>query len=232
MPRHIVCLSVDLDVSDRDACEVGAARLLDLLKDRGLRSTWFVPGHAPGTDRALCERLVRDGHEIGVLAAASHPETAVMQAVEAIRDVAGAPPCGFRTTSGHEPGPGTPAWRGVPGFAYDSSRAGLSWWPTRLRPHGTGAPSAADLIDMPITLTLGGPSMPARAVLQDWSDEFLFMRESVNFGVLTCAMPLATIARGAWLRAFGSFLDTVTAGTAAVLTLDAAAREAGERIGI
>lgn len=232
MSRHIVCLSVDLDVSDRDACEVGAPRLLDLLKDRGLHSTWFVPGGAPAVDRGLCERLARDGHEIGLSGAAAHERYGVAEAVEAIRDVAGAAPRGFRMTSGHPPGAEAPAWRGVPDFVYESSRVGPSWWPTRLRPHGPGEPPATGLIDMPITLTLGEASpAPARAVMQDWTDEVLQMRDSVSWGVLTCAMPLATVGRGAWLRAFATFLDGALDAGAVVITLDEAAREAAERIG-
>src|SRR6187200_1555490 len=45
--------------------EVGAHRLLDLLADHQLPSTWFVPGHTIDTFPDVCERLAGAGHEIG-----------------------------------------------------------------------------------------------------------------------------------------------------------------------
>ena len=63
MPAPIqVCLSFDFDAMSLWICDfqtdspnalsrgefggrVGAPRLLDLLRERGIRSTWFIPGH-------------------------------------------------------------------------------------------------------------------------------------------------------------------------------------------
>ena len=43
---------------------VGAERLLDLLRDRQLPSTWFTPGHTIDTWPELCQRIADDGHEL------------------------------------------------------------------------------------------------------------------------------------------------------------------------
>jgi peptidoglycan/xylan/chitin deacetylase (PgdA/CDA1 family) len=43
---------------------VGAPRILDSLRERGWRVTWFVPGHAIDTFPDLCARIRDEGHEI------------------------------------------------------------------------------------------------------------------------------------------------------------------------
>jgi len=43
---------------------VGARRLLDLLQERQLPSTWFTPGHTIETWPDLCRRIAADGHEL------------------------------------------------------------------------------------------------------------------------------------------------------------------------
>ena len=59
MPRHIVCLTFDFDtqsgfiargmttptpLSRGEFGTVAARRILDFLKVRGIRATWFIPG--------------------------------------------------------------------------------------------------------------------------------------------------------------------------------------------
>src|SRR5580765_7861266 len=43
---------------------VGARRILALLKDFGLRATWFVPGFTIESHPQACEAVVQGGHEI------------------------------------------------------------------------------------------------------------------------------------------------------------------------
>jgi peptidoglycan/xylan/chitin deacetylase (PgdA/CDA1 family) len=45
--------------------EVGANRLVDLLAEYRVSSTWFIPGHTIDTYPAVCERVVTAGHEVG-----------------------------------------------------------------------------------------------------------------------------------------------------------------------
>ncbi len=76
-----VCLSFDFDamsswiagfrtmspnaLSRGEFGRVGALRFLDLLKEYGIRSTWFVPGHTIEAFPAAAERIVAEGHEVG-----------------------------------------------------------------------------------------------------------------------------------------------------------------------
>ncbi|MDC7787499.1 hypothetical protein PQJ75_09230 [Rhodoplanes sp. TEM] len=228
MPRHLVCLSFDLPVPPDEDAAIAAARVLDLLADRGLRATWFVAGTAAARPSPVGERLVRDGHEIALLGPPSGGEAEAEQGVEAVRRLAGKAPRGFRADAAS---PVDVAWLERTGVLYDSSRPGLGWWPRRRRAGADAAASDSAVIAMPITLALGEAPAPARAVMQDWTDEVLQMRDSVSWGVLTCALPLATVGRGAVLRAFATFLDGALDAGAVVLTLEEAAREAAGRIG-
>ena len=76
-----VCLSFDFDamsswiyayrtkspnaLSRGEFGAVGARRLLTLLGERQLASTWFVPGHSAEAFPDVVELLVEGGHEIG-----------------------------------------------------------------------------------------------------------------------------------------------------------------------
>jgi peptidoglycan/xylan/chitin deacetylase (PgdA/CDA1 family) len=73
-----VCLSFDFDalslwiggfrarslsaISRGEFGRVGAARILDLLRDFKIPATWFVPGHSAETFPQIVERIVADGH--------------------------------------------------------------------------------------------------------------------------------------------------------------------------
>ncbi|HZW75689.1 MAG TPA: polysaccharide deacetylase family protein, partial [Caldimonas sp.] len=75
-----VCLTFDFDaislwiggfrarslsaVSRGEFGRVGAERLLAMMREWGIRSTWFIPGHSAETYPQIVERLVADGHEI------------------------------------------------------------------------------------------------------------------------------------------------------------------------
>lgn len=45
--------------------EVGMPRILELFKRKGVKSTFFTPGHTVDTFPAVCKRAVDEGHEIG-----------------------------------------------------------------------------------------------------------------------------------------------------------------------
>ena len=48
------------------AGEVGVPRLLDLFRDLGIRTTWFVPGHSVETFPEQSAAIVEAGHEVGL----------------------------------------------------------------------------------------------------------------------------------------------------------------------
>ena len=44
---------------------VGAQRMLRLMTDRGLPTTWFIPGHTIDTFPEICREIADRGHEVG-----------------------------------------------------------------------------------------------------------------------------------------------------------------------
>src|SRR6201992_4203761 len=80
MSRHIACLSFDFDawsgfaahglttptpVSRGEFGVIGAGRILELLREHGIRSSWYVPGVVLETYPQVCEAVVEGGHEVG-----------------------------------------------------------------------------------------------------------------------------------------------------------------------
>jgi peptidoglycan/xylan/chitin deacetylase (PgdA/CDA1 family) len=86
------------------AGEVGSPRLLTLLERRGLRSTWFVPGHSLETFPGEMKAVADAGHEIGAhgyahenpIELSEQQERAVMErSVELITAMTGRSPVGY-----------------------------------------------------------------------------------------------------------------------------------------
>ena len=86
------------------AGEVGVPRLLDLFKRRQMRTSWFVPGHSIETFPEQFQRIVDEGHEVGVhgyshenpIAMSREQETAVLdRCIELIEGVTGRRPTGY-----------------------------------------------------------------------------------------------------------------------------------------
>jgi hypothetical protein len=70
----------------------------------------------------------------------------------------------------------------------------------------------------------------ARAVMQNWHDEFLYMRRTVDWGILTYTMHPYVIGRGYRMLALEDLIEKLTAGGAVFMTMEEAAREAGQRM--
>jgi peptidoglycan-N-acetylglucosamine deacetylase len=86
------------------AGEVGVPRLLDLFQRRQMRTSWFVPGHSIETFPEQFQRIVDEGHEVGVhgyshenpIAMSREQETAVLdRCIELIESVSGRRPTGY-----------------------------------------------------------------------------------------------------------------------------------------
>ena len=71
---------------------------------------------------------------------------------------------------------------------------------------------------------------PARAVLQNWFDEFLYMKKTVDWGVLTYTMHPYVIGRGYRMLALEDMVDRLTKEGATFMTMEDAAREAEKRL--
>ncbi|MFT3820935.1 MAG: polysaccharide deacetylase [Rubrivivax sp.] len=108
---------------------VGVPKILEALKQRGLRATFFITGWALDALPAMCERILADGHEV-----AHHgywhkkPEPGQEQAMaeeldrdlEALRRVLGVRPLGYRAPYGENTPEGLAMLR-ERGFIYSSS---------------------------------------------------------------------------------------------------------------
>lgn len=275
MPRHIVCLTFDFDtqsgfiargmttptpLSRGEFGVVGARRILDLLKNSGLKATWFIPGFTIETWPRECEAVLAGGHEVAHHSWAHVPPAAqtreeeeadLVRANEAIARLTGAKARGYRS----------PAWDLSAhtidlllkhGFAYDSSLMGADYLPYRARrgdvaklgePYRFGEETA--LIEMPISWSLDdyphfefvrtqstvlASMQPPRAVMQSWLDEFRYMKKSVDWGVLTYTMHPYVIGRGQRMLALEDMVATLSREGAVFMTMEDAAREAGERL--
>jgi len=274
MPRHIVCLTYDFDtesgfiarglmtptsLSRGEFGLTAARRLVDLLEQRGLPSTWFIPGFTIESHPRECEMVVVAGHEVGHHSWAHVPPANQTRAEEAA-DMARANESIRRLTGRTARGYRSPSWDLSEntvdlliehGFEYDSSLMGADYIPYRARrrdhvklgePIVYGEPT--ELVEMPITWTLDDRphfeflrtkefTMPglksARSVMESWYDEFVYMQKTVDWGIVTYTMHPYVIGRGFRMLAFEGLLDRLSAAGAVFMTMEDAAREAVER---
>lgn len=269
MPRHIACITFDFDAMSGMIArgltsatpvsrgEFGAAavpRLLALLKNYGLRTTWFVPGFTietyPNQSRAVHEA----GHEIAHHGwthvppndmSAEEEEAGLVRANERILKLTGQSARGYRS----------PSWDLSPhsiglllkhGFLYDSSMMGDDFTPYRARlgdvvelqqPMQFGAPTR--LIEMPISWTLDDfphfeylrtktalmPGlMNANLVLENWINDYLYMKETADWGILTYTFHPFVIGRGHRMMVLEKLIKRLAEEGAEFMTMEEAAR--------
>jgi peptidoglycan/xylan/chitin deacetylase (PgdA/CDA1 family) len=239
---------------------VGARRILALLKAFGLRATWFVPGFTIESHPGTCEAVVQDGHEVAHHSWAHVPpaqqsreeeEADLVRANEAITRLTGRKARGYRSPS-WDLSESTIDLLLAHGFLYDSSLMGADYWPYRARrgdrvelgkPFGFGEETA--LIEMPISWSLDDyphfefvrtattvlPGLhSARTVMENWLDEFRYMRQSVDWGVLTYTMHPYVIGRGYRMLALEGLVKDLQRAGAVFMTMEDAAKEANERM--
>jgi peptidoglycan-N-acetylglucosamine deacetylase len=239
---------------------VGARRILALLKAFGLRATWFVPGFTIESHPRTCEAVVQDGHEVAHHSWAHVPpaqqsreeeEADLIRANEAITRLTGRKARGYRSPS-WDLSESTIDLLLAHGFLYDSSLMGADYWPYRARrgdrvelgkPFGFGEETA--LIEMPISWSLDDyphfefvrtattvlPGLhSARTVMENWLDEFRYMRQSVDWGVLTYTMHPYVIGHGYRMLALEGLVKDLQRAGAVFMTMEDAAKEANERM--
>jgi peptidoglycan-N-acetylglucosamine deacetylase len=238
---------------------VGARRILDLLRSHGIRSTWFTPGFTIESHPAACEAVVRDGHEIGHHSWAHVPPAAqtrdeeeadLVRANTAIARLTGRKAAGYRSPS-WDLSEHTIDLLLAHGFVYDSSLMGADYLPYRARrgdrvalgqPFAFGEETA--LIEMPISWTMddhphfeylrmANMVMPGlqspRVVMENWLDEFLYMKKSVDWGILTYTMHPYVIGRGYRMLAFEDLVAKLAGEGAVFATMQEAALEFQQR---
>jgi peptidoglycan-N-acetylglucosamine deacetylase len=235
-------------------------RILDFLESRGIRSTWFTPGFTIESFPRECEAVVKAGHEIAHHSWAHVPPAAqsreaeeadLMRANEAIRRLTGQRARGYRSPS-WDLGADTIDLLVAHGFVYDSSLMGADYWPYRARrgdvaelgePYRFGTETA--LIEMPVSWSLDDyppfeflrtPQavlqglQPARAVMANWLDEFLYMKKTVDWGILTYTMHPYVIGRGYRMLALDDLIKRLEKAGAEFMTLEEAALAAQTRL--
>jgi peptidoglycan-N-acetylglucosamine deacetylase len=234
----------------------GARRILALLKANAIKATWFTPGFTIESHPRACEAVVADGHEIAHHSWAHIPpaqqsradeEADLLRANAAIEKLTGRKARGYRSPS-WDLSESTIDLLIAHGFRYDSSLMGADYWPYRARRGDRaelGQPfhfgEETDLVEMPISWTLDdhphfeylrtptllAPGLqPARAVMENWFDEFLYMRKSVEWGVLTYTMHPYVIGRGYRMLAFEGLVEKLLRAGAVFMTMEDAAQEA------
>lgn len=236
----VVCLTFDFDaislwlggfrarslsaISRGEFGRVGATRLLAMLREWGVPSTWFVPGHSAETFPEIARQIAADGHEIGNHGYFhAHPkspedeEQILIRGNDALMRVTGKRPVGYRS-----PGAGL-GFNMVGlllkhGFSYDSSLMSDDFAAHYMRigdsapedgPYQFGKP--VDVVEIPFTWGLDdfpafeyvtsragiqqGLSSPA-AVYEIWSGDFDYLYDRIGEGIYTLTMHPQVIGRG------------------------------------
>lgn len=216
---------------------VGAKRILTLLRKFDIRATWFIPGHTIETYPSVCRQIAEDGHEIGhhgwlhvspATMSREQEEAALVRANEVIRSMTGAYATGYRSPS-WDLSPHSVELLLKHGFKYDSSMMADDYTPYHVRqgdaiapdlPAVFGQPSA--LLEMPVSWSLDDfphfeftrtPAfvlpglMNANAVLENWIEDFLYMKENLDWGVTTYTFHPQVIGRGHRMRMLERLLN-------------------------
>jgi peptidoglycan/xylan/chitin deacetylase (PgdA/CDA1 family) len=270
MPRHIACLTFDFDVwsgwtarglttptpvSRGEFGLVGAERILALLGQHAIRSTWCVPGVIIDTHEDACRRVVDAGHEVAHhgyshrLPASLPPEeeeAELVKAIACIERLTGRRPRGYRS----------PAWDLSPvtvelllkhGFDYESSMMGHDHTPyfarqgdqpTVDRPFVFGHETR--LVELPISWTLDDHPhfefirtqnfvmpglMNAGDVLGNWLDDFRYMTRTTDWGILTYTCHPYVIGRGHRMLMLERLIEGLQGMGAVFLSMEEAADE-------
>ena len=239
---------------------IGASRLLDFLKSRQILATWFTAGFTIDSYPAACEAVVAGGHEIGHHSWAHIPpanqtpdgeEADIVRAKEAIVRLTGRKPTGYRSPS-WDLSDSSIELLLKHGIEYDSSLMGADYIPYKARrgdhvklgdPYKFGEETA--LIEMPISWSLDdhphfeymrmpnaiAPGLQnARLVMQNWYDEFQYMKKTVDWGILTYTMHPYVIGRGYRMLNMEDLVDKLAREGAVFMTMEQAAAEARAKL--
>jgi peptidoglycan/xylan/chitin deacetylase (PgdA/CDA1 family) len=274
--RHLVCLTFDFDAISGFIARgtptpsaisrgefgprVAAPRLLKMLGERNLQTTWFVPGHTAETFPDAVAAVARAGHEIGHHGW-KHVPPATLTREEEANELARGIAAIERTTGQRPTGYRSPSWDLSPhsielmlehGFTYDSSMMGDDYTPYFARqgdvieleqPAVFGQPS--NLLEMPISWSTDDAphfefmrypnairpgNMNAGLVLENWVADFDYMQRELDWGVLTYTCHPFIIGRGHRILMLEKLVDTLLARGAVFVRMDAAAAEYRARV--
>lgn len=229
-------------------------RILALLAKYKISSTWFIPGHTLETYPDQCRAVFDAGHEIGHHGWTHVPpndltreqeEEGLVRANAQIKKLSGQFARGYRSPS-WDLSPHSVELLLKHGFMYDSSMMGSDHHPYRVRqgdvitleqPAVFGQPTR--LIEMPVSWTLDDyphfefirtkqtllPGlMNANLVLENWINDFLYMKATESWGILNYTFHPFVIGRGHRMLALEKLLKTLSDEGAQFMTIEQAAR--------
>ncbi len=234
---------------------VGAARLRVLLARYEIRSTWYIPGLTIDTFPDACRAIAHDGHEIAhhgyehvAPAGLSREEEATQleRGNEAIRGIAGQHARGYRS----------PAWDLSAhtvdlllerGFVYDSSMMGHDYLPYHARTGDVVEPGkpiqfgeTTSLVELPISWSVddyphfeymrGAGLRTTGGVLENWLDDYIYMTEIQDWGVLTYTCHPFVIGRGHRMKMLERLIVELKERGAVFVTAEEAVAEFSERV--
>ncbi|MBO0332161.1 polysaccharide deacetylase [Sneathiella sp. CAU 1612] len=274
MSPYIVCLSFDFDavsswivkgrttptlMSRGEFGAVGAPRILDLLREYNIKSSWFIPGVTLYSYPEICEKIAAGGHEIGHHGWSHIPPASLSREEEreqlilgneAIQKLTGQKARGYRS----------PSWdlsaHSVEllleeGFQYDSSMMGNDYAPYPVRRGDRvhqdarvdfGPPT--ELIEMPISWSTDDfphfeyvrnknsvlPGLRSTSdVLENWLGDFDYLQQKLDWGILTYTCHPFCIGRGHRMLMLEKLIVELMDRGARFLTMEEALTEYKQR---
>lgn len=238
--RYAVCLSFDFDtfsfrvgrmspysptqISQGEFGNVGAQRIIDLLANRGIKATWFVPGYTIESFTETVKEIVTRGHEVGhhnyrhetPRGLSKEQESDIMDRTNRIIEkVSGKKARGYRAPS-WDLSENTLDLVRKKGFLYDSSLMAHDYLPYFVR---EGDEAREDggfhfgkdtlLIELPISWSMedypvfefdeeapGGGLREGKSVENNWIADFDYMTKHLESGVFTLTTHPQVIGRG------------------------------------
>ena len=239
---------------------VSAPRLLALFKKHGIETSWYVPGHTIETFPDAVKRVAGAGHEIAHHGWTHRPpaslpkekeEEELVRGNEAIRRISGQYARGYRSPS-WDLSPYSVDLMLKYRFKYDSSMMGDDYTPYYARQGDVlELKSAArwgrhtDLVEMPIHWStddsphfeyvktehsLRQGLQNANNVYDNWINDFVYMRQSVEWGVLTYTCHPFIIGRGHRIMMLERLIETMKEQGAVFQRVDATVEEFRQRV--
>jgi peptidoglycan-N-acetylglucosamine deacetylase len=241
---------------------VGAPRLLALLRKYDIPSSWYVPGHTIETFPDAVKAVVDAGHEIAHHGWTHRPpasltraeeEAELVRGNEAIRKISGQYARGYRSPS-WDLSPHSVELMLMHGFQYDSSMMADDYTPYYARRGDVieleraaqfGERSA--LVEMPIhwstddsphfefvrtEQSLRQGLQNARSVEENWIQDFMYMRKTVEWGVLTYTCHPFIIGRGHRIMMLERLIERMKAEGAVFQRIDVTVDEFRQRASV
>jgi len=238
---------------------VGVPRILSLLGKHGVPASWYIPGHTLETYPDECRHIRDAGHEIGhhgwthvppAMLTREQEEEGLVRANEQIRKLTGKYARGYRSPS-WDLSPHSVELLLKHGFVYDSSMMADDYTPYRVRqgdiielekPAVLGKPTR--LIEAPVSWTLDDyphfeflrtantvlPGlMNAHLVLQNWTDDFHYLRDNLDWGIINYTFHPFVIGRGHRMIVLEKLIVMLREQGATFMTLEDAVSEYDNR---